>query len=197
MLLRPATICTIFLVSLSYFLGSVFLHGNMFYLFDTCWRIVTILAVLFIGKLDIRITRKQFLLLCILFVTEMIVYTLFSKQTIVLVAISLMLAPILEEILFRGWVIESIDGTSNQKIILSSILFALYHLKNARVLTLSALLYQIFYAGVIIGPILAWIRIRTGSIFAGILLHSANNLIADIITPHLIPFIAKRRDDFR
>jgi membrane protease YdiL (CAAX protease family) len=195
-LLSERSICMIsgvvFLVSGSYFLGSVFLHGFPFYVFDMLWRATCIGAVLISGFRP-TVSPKQWGILLVVFCIEFLFYYFLSPEfPLYRILISIVLAPILEEFLFRGWVISKIEGSRKRKVLVSSLFFSLYHLKNAFVLTPLALIYQLLYAGFIVGPLFAWARLHFDTVFASILLHSGNNTIADVITPKLFPFIGKR-----
>lgn len=188
---------TIALVSISFFLGSVFLKGSFFYIFDAIWRLSIIFFVVIVAKFRPGISTRQWFTVMLLFCIEIIVYMfLVPKMPFIRIAISVVFAPIVEELLFRGWVIQRIEGNTKQKILYSSIFFGLYHLKNAYVLTLPSLIYQIGYAGLFVGPLFAWVRLRYNSIFASIILHSGNNTFADAITPKFFPFLIKRNVQF-
>ncbi|MBP9699845.1 CPBP family intramembrane metalloprotease [Candidatus Woesebacteria bacterium] len=188
---------TIALVSISYFLGSVFLKGGFFYIFDAIWRLSIIFFVVVVAKFKPGISTQQWFIVILLFCIELIVYAFLAPtMPLIRIAISVVFAPILEELLFRGWVINKIEGSNKEKILYSSIFFGVYHLKNAYVLTLPALIYQIGYAAVFVGPIFAWVRLRYNSIFASIILHSGNNAVADTITPKFFPLLVKRNIHF-
>lgn len=113
------------------------------------------------------------------------------------VLISVAFAPILEELFFRGWMIDKIEGSVIKKVIISSVFFSLYHLKNLNVLSTPALLTQMIYAGFLVGPLFAYVRLKYDSIFVPIMLHSGNNAFADIVTSRVIPGITKRQELFK
>lgn len=77
-----------------------------------------------------------------------------------------LLAPVLEEMLFRGIILRSFlaQYSSRAAIIGSALIFGAAHLN----------LYQ-FFAGFTVGVVLAWLYQRTRSLWPGILLHSALN----------------------
>jgi len=91
-------------------------------------------------------------------------------------------APIYEEVIFRGLflVIFLKYFNRNKAIFLSSVIFGLWHLKNLPHLSSFALLYQVSYAALFIGPILAYIATKTKTIWPGVILHYANNIIAPL-----------------
>lgn len=111
-----------------------------------------------------------------------------------LILSGVLIAPVVEELFFRGWLIGAIDGTYLEKIMISSLLFGLYHIKNYPLLTKGALLYQMAYAGLIIGPILAFARLETGSVFLPIILHSLNNALSYSVTRLFFPAIVKYKE---
>jgi len=78
---------------------------------------------------------------------------------------------ICEEGLFRGFVLSSLHRYSAAWAIgLSAILFGLMHVLTSNVLALERFLPSTF-----MGLILAWIALRTGSIWPGVLLHALHN----------------------
>ena len=91
-------------------------------------------------------------------------------------------APIYEEIIFRGLLLSLLlkRFPTKQAALISTLLFGLWHLKNIFYLPPGRLLYQIFYAGLIIGPVLTYLRFRTKSIWPGVILHYVNNIWAPI-----------------
>jgi len=105
--------------------------------------------------------------------------------------------PIYEEIIFRGLILYFIThySTAHFAVIISSLLFGLWHLKNYRLQPKWASAYQIFYAGFIIGPILAMITIITGTLYMAILIHSLNNLLSPVFTSILNREYGKRKTE--
>lgn len=191
-----STAGVVFLVSGLYFLASLIWKGSDFYIFDALWRVGIIAGLLLLGFRP-HLSPKQWVSLIVLFTLEFFLYRFFqSSLPIYRILISVCFAPMAEEFLFRGWIIQKVEGSNKQKIIASSFFFSLYHLKNAFVLSPLALIYQILYAGLVVGPLFAWVRIHYGSVFTSIVLHSGNNTIADVITPKLLPFLVKRTKDF-
>ena len=88
-------------------------------------------------------------------------------------------APLYEEVLFRGLIFGGLLAFYSKRtaIVLSSFLFGIWHLKNFSAYTPDAMLYQVLYAGLIIGPFLAWLTLKTKSIWMGVLVHTANNIL--------------------
>ncbi len=78
---------------------------------------------------------------------------------------------ICEEVLFRGFVLSSLHRYSTTwAILLSALLFGLMHVLTSNVLALERFLPTTF-----MGLLLAWIALRTGSLWPGVLLHSLHN----------------------
>jgi sodium transport system permease protein len=76
-----------------------------------------------------------------------------------------------EEIFFRGFVLGSLSRKSRLlAIIISSLLFGLMH-----VLTSNVLMVERFLPTAFIGMLLAWVALRTGSIWPGMILHAVHN----------------------
>ncbi len=90
-----------------------------------------------------------------------------------------MFAPLYEEVLFRGVVLGSLLKNYSKKtaILTSALLFGLWHLKNFSTLEPTALLEQVLYTGLVLGPFLAWLTLKTKSIWMGVLIHTANNIL--------------------
>jgi len=89
-------------------------------------------------------------------------------------AVICLLAPLVEEIVFRGAVLRSLLSRSGYRpwvsIAISAVLFALAHLNPA----------QMPHA-FIVGLLLGWMYWRTGSIVPGVVLHWTNNTAAYLI----------------
>ncbi len=84
------------------------------------------------------------------------------------------LAPLGEELLFRGFLQKFLEEhwqDVTRAVLVTSLFFAIIHLNPFW-------LIQIYLLGVMLG-FLAW---RTGSIWAGFILHAANNLMALLFT---------------
>lgn len=79
-----------------------------------------------------------------------------------------LLGPILEEIIFRGFILRSMQKYGNlTAIIVSSILFSMFHLNLVQ-----------FINPILMGIVLAFITIKSKSIFPSIIAHIFNNTIA-------------------
>ncbi len=89
-----------------------------------------------------------------------------------MVATLIVVAPIMEELLCRGLVLEAVRARGGvwAATIVSAVLFSVLHLHPTA--SLNAL---------VVGIILAYIYIRTDSIFAPIILHSFNNVLAYLL----------------
>lgn len=188
---------TLLCVCGSYVIASRLLSGTQFYMFDFAWRVSIILFVILVKRIQLRISKKQVLILGTMFLLELFVYRLLGTgMNRYLLLISVIAAPVMEELLFRGYIYERINGSDKRKILLSSIFFGLYHFKNILLLTPLSLIYQVLYAGIIVGPIFAWLRWRSGNIIAGILAHSLNNTLSEVFTRRLFPSLVGRRERF-
>lgn len=73
-------------------------------------------------------------------------------------AVTVVLAPIYEEWIFRGWVLRKLG------IVMSSVLFGVWHLKNLFFFEVSDVVYQIVWAGLVLGPVFGYVAMRTKSI---------------------------------
>lgn len=94
-----------------------------------------------------------------------------TPASLILVLLAVVVAPVTEELLFRGWIYTSLRYRFGlwTAVIASSAVFALAHYEDTHI-----------YALVVfpIGLALAALRERTGSIKAPILLHALNNFAA-------------------
>lgn len=125
----------------------------------------------------------QVIAIAILFVTTILMGYIEYQKTGLLqgypLSISIIFVPIYEEIIFRGIILGTlIKNTSKIKaIIISSLLFGLWHLKNIFFLEPEQLIHQIGYTTLFFGPIMAYITLRAKTIWPAVILHYLNNLI--------------------
>lgn len=85
-----------------------------------------------------------------------------------------------EEVLFRSVVYGfafAIWNNPGIALVVSSVLFGLWHLKNGTWIGWSRATKQALYAGVIVGPLLGYVTIATGDIAFAILFHLLHNLV--------------------
>jgi membrane protease YdiL (CAAX protease family) len=97
--------------------------------------------------------------------------------------LTLFLAPLYEEIIFRGylqpflikysWVISGI--------LQSSLIFGLWHFKNIIRLTSADLTQQMLYTGLIVWPLLGYLAYKTKTIRPGVIVHYLHNLGVGIL----------------
>ncbi|MEO9078195.1 MAG: CPBP family intramembrane glutamic endopeptidase [Rhodanobacter sp.] len=91
-----------------------------------------------------------------------------------LVVVVVSLGPLVEELLFRGVLLSALlqRWGSTAAVVLSSLAFALAHLPG--------LGWQVFALPdlLLLALALAWLRLRSGSIWPGVVAHGANNLLA-------------------
>lgn len=94
--------------------------------------------------------------------------------------ISILFAPIYEEFIFRGAILFYLLTIYSPiiAIVVSSLLFGLWHLKNIFYLPKRKLTGQMLYTGLFVAPIAAIITLWTGTIWIAVILHYLNNLIA-------------------
>ncbi len=94
-----------------------------------------------------------------------------SKYLILFLIYACLLGPILEEIIFRGFILKSMQKYGNlTAIIVSSILFSMFHLNLVQ-----------FVNPVLMGIVLAFITIKSKSIVPSIIAHIFNNTITFIM----------------
>lgn len=131
----------------------------------------------------------QVFAICILFVATTLVANESYKQTgelfgyPIFTYVGVLFAPIYEEMIFRGMIFGSLMKKYNLfvSVVLSSLLFGLWHFKNILFLDNGAVLSQILYTTLIAGPIFALATFKTKSLWAGTILHYINNLVNFLI----------------
>lgn len=125
--------------------------------------IVTLLITLsfFLGIVDVRLTGLHF-----------------GYQF----SFSIPFAPLYEELLFRGLIFSWLLTQTSlaRAIIFSSVLFGLWHSKNALWIPFDSVLRQVVYAMMIAVP-LSYITAKTEWLFPAIVLHYINNIVAEIL----------------
>ena len=101
---------------------------------------------------------------------------LLSNVDPLVIIITTVFAPIVEELLFRKFIIDrTVQFGEKTAILFSGLSFGLFHMN----------LYQFFYAFGI-GVLLAYIYIRTGKVRYSIFLHVGVNLIGSVLVPFLL-----------
>lgn len=96
-----------------------------------------------------------------------------SIVTIILIAG--IIVPIVEELLFRGLIFDQIKSSTTNKIIISSLIFALFHLQ-----------LEVFIPLTILGLILGYLRISQNSIYVPIIFHMLNNIFVIYVSFFLL-----------
>lgn len=95
----------------------------------------------------------------------------------------ILFVPIFEEVIFRGIILVGLTRFYSIKnsIIISSLLFGLWHFKNIFVMPMNDVVSQMVYAGLLFGPVVAYITLKTKSIWPGVMLHYLNNILAPLL----------------
>lgn len=88
-------------------------------------------------------------------------------------------APLYEEVIFRAFLLGGLVSLygKNKAIWLSAFLFGLWHLKNITFMPINDVLYQMAYTGILLGPFLAWLTLKTKSIWPSVFIHAINNIL--------------------
>lgn len=186
------------LIVLSYLISTLFLKGNPLRIFQMIWAAVIVLTSYLFGAPNV--SSYQILILTMILVFNYLLVIWFSKRlklktTKYMIYSSVISAPILEEFFFRGWLQNAITGSDLQKIAICSILFGLYHIKNYKLMEKKSYIFQILYAGLVVGPILGYTAITTNSIFLPIIIHSINNALAKTISRLFFPFLNRWKEE--
>ncbi len=145
--------------------------------------IPTFEEVLYPHKLKFLGVNAQIIAVASLFV----IYTLLSygnyKSTGKMwgypVSVSILFVPIYEELIFRVFILIGLTKlySVRSSIIISSLLFGLWHLKNIFWLSTPELLYQMAYAAFLFGPVAAYLTLKTKNVWPAVIFHYLNNAI--------------------
>jgi hypothetical protein len=95
----------------------------------------------------------------------------------------ILFVPITEEILFRGFILGALEIAYGpvRAVVISSLFFGLWHLKNVFWLTDYQLIHQMLYTGLVFGPVTASLALKTRTIWPGVILHYLNNILVGLI----------------
>ena len=95
--------------------------------------------------------------------------------------ISTIFSSIYEEIIFRGFILFSLFSflTPIISVVVSSILFGLWHIKNHKWQTKEETVHQVVYTGVLFGPIACLLTLWTGTVWLAVIIHYLHNLLVD------------------
>ncbi len=93
-------------------------------------------------------------------------------------SVSILFAPLTEELIFRGILLAVFTRRFGSWGALgaTSLLFSLWHLKNIFWLEPSRLAAQMIYTGLFFGPLMAWITLKTRTVWPAVALHYLNNM---------------------
>ena len=107
-------------------------------------------------------------------------------------------ASILEEVIFRGFIFGSIrllGASLIQALIFSSLLFGIFHMRNLWWAGWRRSWRTSVYAGLVGGPLFGIVRILSGDIYLGILMHFMHNLLVIFPLPGTGRFMAPTPKD--
>jgi membrane protease YdiL (CAAX protease family) len=95
---------------------------------------------------------------------------------------AVVLAPVTEELIFRGILLKTLEGRGRRTImVVTSLDFAAFHLlglQPSRILQAAAVvLPQLF----VVGLVLAWVTLRSKRLGPAIFIHSGFNLLAAVV----------------
>lgn len=95
--------------------------------------------------------------------------------------ISTFLSSIYEEVIFRGFILYGLLMFLSplSSIIISSVLFGLWHFKNYKWQTGKETLSQVLYTGIVFGPLVCLLTLYTGTIWPGVIVHYIHNFLVD------------------
>jgi membrane protease YdiL (CAAX protease family) len=109
-----------------------------------------------------------------------------TPARLIAVLTAVVVAPVTEELTFRGVLIKVVEKRGRRfTIIITSLVFAAFHmlgLPGAQFLRAAAIVVPTIF---IVGVVLAWVTLRTGRLGPAIFIHSGFNLLAALVL--LIP----------
>lgn len=147
---------------------------------------MTISEVLSLKQIGFLTPSIQILIICLLFVLTIFQQYREYKNTGTVwnghfpLKTSSFFAAIYEEVIFRGIVFISLMEIYSvfYALVISSLLFGLWHLKNIFYMEQRRLIIQILYTGLVFGPIAGLLTLHTGTIWLAVIFHFCNNLLA-------------------
>ncbi|TSC59185.1 MAG: Abortive infection protein [Candidatus Peregrinibacteria bacterium Greene0416_19] len=97
-------------------------------------------------------------------------------------SISILFVPIYEEIIFRGFILEALAKRYSPvaSVLLSSLLFALWHAKNIFFVPVNDVIMQMIYTGCVIGPIFGFMAMKKRTVWPSVILHYLNNIVSRV-----------------
>jgi membrane protease YdiL (CAAX protease family) len=96
--------------------------------------------------------------------------------------ISVLFAPLYEEIVFRGWILTWLLKKTEQAkaIVITSFLSALWVMANILQWNTDDVIRSMFVTGLIVSPFLCFLTINTKTIWPGVIIHYIINLLAGL-----------------
>ena len=159
-------------IVVTYLIGSLSVPKNFIPLFSICWQLAVILYLFLIKKIHPNFN----LMLTVVLLAGFSAISWFGlgNHNVSSIIRSIILAPLMEEMLFREYIFNNLTGKSGRKIFLSSVIFGAYHIKNILLFSPLYILRQIFSA-IVLGLINGYLKARTRSLTMPIAIHSFNN----------------------
>ncbi|MCZ6661718.1 MAG: type II CAAX endopeptidase family protein [Actinobacteria bacterium] len=109
-----------------------------------------------------------------------------TPTRIAAVVVAVVLAPVTEELIFRGVLLKALGSKGRRTImVVTALVFAAFHMLGLAPEALAAAALVVLPQLFVIGLILAWVTLKTGRLGPAIFLHSGFNLLAAIVL--LIP----------
>lgn len=170
-----------------YLLLSLLILPSFIPIFNIIWQITIIFYLISIKHLrpNLKLMPTAILLAVISFLN----WFQMGNHNAAGIIRSIILAPIMEEMLFRDYLYSSISGQPGKKIIISSVIFGAYHLKNIILFSPLYILRQII-SGLVLGLINGFLRYRSRSLTLPIILHGFNNGVFASLYLRLINYLA-------
>jgi len=104
-----------------------------------------------------------------------------TPARIAAVVVAVVLAPVTEELIFRGVLLKALGSKGRRTImVVTALVFAAFHMLGLAPDALAAAALVVLPQLFVIGLILAWVTLRTGRLGPAIFLHSGFNLLAAI-----------------
>lgn len=120
----------------------------------------------------------SFYFLLLTFLLAVVLYPIARKEKVTQFYIGGVHAAFMEEILYRGIIFglaNAIGMNAWVSLVISSLLFGIWHLKNFPWQGKNKTIYQFFYTALFAGPMLCVLRILTGDLYLSIFVHFVMN----------------------
>jgi sodium transport system permease protein len=112
-----------------------------------------------------------------------------EQSPLLIVAVIALLPAVVEELFFRGFLLSALLGNGERPgraVAVSAVLFAMFHLLVGTMVTIDR-----FVPSFLLGVVLAWLCLKSGSVVPGMILHALNNGLL-VLMGYYLPRLIER-----